>query len=45
MKAKWTIYCYTDKDFDDAQKYISEKKLNGKAIDWNQYDLHGTGTD
>lgn len=35
MKAKWTIYCYTDKDFDDALKYISEKKLNGKAVYWN----------
>ena len=35
MKAKWTIYCYTDKDFDDAQKYISDKNLNGKAVYWN----------
>ena len=34
MKAKWTIYCHTDKDFDDALKYISEKKLNGKAVYW-----------
>ena len=35
MKTKWTIYCYTDKDFNDAQKYISDKKLNGKAVYWN----------
>ncbi len=35
MKATWTIYCYTDKDFDDAQKYISDKNLNGKAVYWN----------
>lgn len=35
IKAKWTIYCYTDKDFDDAQKYIYEKRLNGKAVYWN----------
>lgn len=34
MKAKWTIYCYTDNDFDDAQKYISEKNLNGEAVYW-----------
>lgn len=35
MKTKWTIYCYTDKDFNDAQKYISDKNLNGKAVYWN----------
>ena len=34
-KAKWTIYCYTDKDFDDAQKYISENELNGTTVAWS----------
>lgn len=35
MKAKWTIYCYTTKDYEDALKYISEKNLDGKAVYWN----------
>lgn len=35
LTAKWTIFCYTDKDFDVAQKYISEKKLRGKAVFWS----------
>lgn len=35
LTAKWTFYCYSDKDFDDAQKYISEKKLRGKAVFWS----------
>lgn len=35
LSAKWTIFCYTDKDFDAAQKYISERQLNGRAVFWN----------
>ena len=34
LSAKWTIFCYTDKDFDAAQKYISERQLNGRAVFW-----------
>lgn len=34
-KAKWTIYCYADKDFDDAQKYISDNELNGVIVVWD----------
>lgn len=35
LTEKWTFFCYTDKDFNEAQKYISEKKLNGIAVFWN----------
>jgi len=36
QKARWAIYCYKEKDFVIAQKYISDKKLNGIAKYWNE---------